>query len=267
YNSKDDCCFEAGYVLPALRAAAEPIFKLHGKGANLRYHVNDDPGTHNYEKDNRQALYRMLGDHFYAGRKDFDRRDIPSDKEVKSKADLNVDVPARNADFHTLAQGLAARLPRSPDLPSDREAAHRWQETSRKKLRQVVMAKRYLVKAAGTKAEDKDGLRVRYWKVNVSGHWTVPVVELARGQPKATAILVNDAGRRTDAATVEYWLKSGHRVLAADLFYFGESRIPQHDWLFALMVATIGDRPLGIQASQLAALALWSSGEHKSGPV
>src|SRR5262249_33738818 len=75
YNAKDECCFEAGYALPPLRDAALPLFKLHGKENALRSHINEDPGTHNYEKDNRQAFYRMIGDHFYPGDARFDPKE------------------------------------------------------------------------------------------------------------------------------------------------------------------------------------------------
>ena len=47
-------------------------------------------------------------------------------------------------------------------------------------------------------------------------------------------------------------------MLAVDPFYFGESRIEQRDFLFALLVAAIGQRPLGTQAQQLAAVARWA---------
>jgi hypothetical protein len=259
YNSKDDCCFEAGYVLPALRAAAEPVFQLYGKKDRLRSHVNDDPGNHNYEKDNRQAFYRMLGDHFYAGSKDFDSREIPCDKEVKSKEELAVDLLAHNADFHTLALALAARLPEDAALPTERDAARRWQENRRKRLHKLVNAREYQVTATKTATEDRGGTQAAYWQLRMGKEWTVPVVELGRGQPQGTAILLNDAGRRTDAANAERLLAGGSRVLAADLFYLGESHIPDHDWLFALMVATVGERPLGLQASQLVALARWAA--------
>jgi hypothetical protein len=59
----------------------------------------------------------------------------------------------------------------------------------------------------------------------------------------------------------------GKRVLAVDPFYFGESKAPHHDYLFALLVATVGDRSLGIQASQLAAIARWAQSLDKSGPA
>ena len=114
YNSKDDCCFESGYALKPLVDAAEPVFQLFDKRDALRTHVNDDPGTHNYELDNRQAFYRMLGDFFFPGDKKFDATEIPSDKEVKSKEALHVELPADNQDFHTLALTLCKQLPRQP---------------------------------------------------------------------------------------------------------------------------------------------------------
>src|SRR6185295_6762019 len=47
----------------------------------------------------------------------------------------------------------------------------------------------------------------------------------------------------------------------------GESTIRTRDWLYALLVATVGDRPLGVQASQITAIARWSQKEHQTGPV
>src|SRR5262245_20679066 len=117
YNSKDNCCFESDYALPPLLNAARPVFKLYGKEGSLRSHVNDDPGDHNFGKDNRQALYRMLGDHFFDSKKDYDWHEIPSDKEVKSKEELAVVLPKDNADFNTLALALAKSLPRDAELP------------------------------------------------------------------------------------------------------------------------------------------------------
>jgi hypothetical protein len=80
-------------------------------------------------------------------------------------------------------------------------------------------------------------------------------------------ILVSEDGRKRLAADAERLLGEGKRVLAVDPFYFGESRIPQRDFLYALLVAAVGERPLGLQASQIAAVARWSQKQHRSGPV
>jgi hypothetical protein len=61
-------------------------------------------------------------------------------------------------------------------------------------------------------------------------------------------------------------VKEGRRVLAVDPFYYGESKIASHDFLFALTLATTGGRALGLQAAQLGAAARWAEAEF-GGPV
>ena len=92
-------------------------------------------------------------------------------------------------------------------------------------------------------------------------------MELTRGEPNGTVLLVADSGRKSTAAEVEALLGSGQRVLAVDPFYLGESKIAQRDALFALLVAAVGDRPLGIQASELAATARWACEQFKEEAV
>src|SRR5207244_7989544 len=78
-----------------------------------------------------------------------------------------------------------------------------------------------------------------------------------RVEPEDTVSGVADGGRAAALQQVEEQLKAGNRVLAIDLYYFGECRPPSHDWLWSLMVATVGDRALGVQAAQLDAVARW----------
>ena len=82
-------------------------------------------------------------------------------------------------------------------------------------------------------------------------NWTVPAVELVRGPKRGTTIIVADAGRRNVAAQVEELLTAGERVIAVDPFYFGESKVMEKDFLFALLLAAVGDRPLGLQAERV----------------
>ncbi|HJT78960.1 MAG TPA: acetylxylan esterase, partial [Gemmataceae bacterium] len=271
FNDKDDCCFESGYALPPLLDAARPIFRLYGKEDALRTHVNSDPGTHNYEKDNRQAFYRMVGDFFYPGDRSYSAAEIPCAKEVKSKDQLNVPLPQPNADFHSLALALSKKLPHAPNLPGERDAALRWQKVRRDKLRALVRARDFTTQAEKAGSEEKGGVRATFWRLRLHGggadQWTIPVVELVQGEPKGTAVLVADGGRAGAAAEVERLLKAGQRVWAVDPWYFGESKIETKDWLFALLVATVGDRPLGLEASEVAAVARWAREQGKAGPV
>ncbi len=263
FNLHDACCFEGAYALKPLLDAAAPVYRLYGKEASLRSHVSDDPpGEHHYGVDNRRQLYRMLGDFFYPGDVAFDREEIPSDDEVLSAEAIHVELPERNEDFNTLALRLIEALPRDAALPAEAEAAAAWQQARRAKLREIVRAKDYEVHAIRAGEEEKDGVKAVFWRLQLGGEWTVPAVELARGEPDKTALLVADAGRAGAAAKAAELLEAGYRVLAADPFYFGESKIAQRDFLFALLVAAVGDRPLGLQASQVAAVARWSAAEH-----
>ncbi|MFO0842577.1 MAG: acetylxylan esterase [Gemmataceae bacterium] len=253
YNSKDECCFEAGYALPPLLAAARPAFKLFGKDNALRSHINHDPGTHNYLKENREALYRMVGDFFYPGDKSFDPKEIPCDKEVKPSEALAVELPKGNASLNSLARGLAKSLPRG--------------KPTREKLREVVKASDFTTDAREVGRAESNGTTAVLWRLYLSKTWSVPVVELSRGNPTKTAIVLHDSGRAADTANAERLLKGGHRVLAVDVFYFGEAKLFAKDWLFALLVSALGDRPLGLQASQLAAVARWSEARHGQAPT
>jgi hypothetical protein len=262
YNAEDQCCFKADHALPPLLDAARPIFELYGKKANLRSHVNHDPGTHNFLQDNREALYRSIGAHFYAGDSSFSSNEIPSEGEVKSSEELHVALPENNADFNKLALEQAAGLPRNADIPADQTALAAWRKQRRSALADVVKAKTYDVRAedAGT-AELTDGTAT-FHKLKLGTDWTVPAVELVRGTPQGTTIVVADEGRASAAEHVERLLAEGRRVIAVDPFYFGESKIAQRDFLFGLLVSAVGDRPLGLQASQLTAIARWAKSQH-----
>jgi hypothetical protein len=205
----------------------------------------------------------MIGDIFADDPKPW-ASEIPYEKEEKTRDDLAVPLPEKQATFQSLALSLAEKLPLNGELPREKAGAAGWQKSLREKLAGTVKYHALAVKAEKTGEETKGDTKATFWKLRLGDAWSVPVVELVRGTPKATAITLNDAGRKTDTVTVERLLASGHRVLAVDLWYFGESHVQQKDWLFALLVATVGERPLGVQASQLAAVARWASEQHKS---
>ena len=269
YNAEDDCCFRAGHALGPLVAAARPIFQLYGKEANLRSHVNHDPGTHNYEKENREAFYRFLGEHFYPQASHFDASEIPCDDELKSAEELHVPLPSDNADFHSLARDLSRHLPRHSKLPSSQDEAEAWQRTEREYLAKVVHLKHYVVQAELTGQEEDAGVTAWFWRLGMGGDWTVPAVELVKGKPTATAILLADDGRGSLADVVIHQLDQGNRVVAIDPFYFGESKPtgPDSDVCYALLLSVVGDRPLGLQAGQVAAVASWLRTRHPTEAV
>jgi hypothetical protein len=259
YNNKDNCCFASDHALAPLEEAASPIFSLLGQPARLRTHVNYDPGTHNFELDNRQAFYRALGAEFFPGDAGFDAAEIPVEGEVKKAEELEVPMPTANAGFNTLARRLSQNLPHEHKLGI---------EGARAKLADLVKYQSApVVTAVKEGAETRGALQATYWKLRIGKTWIVPVVEITRGQPQSTALIFADGGRRGAAAQVEPLLAANTRVLALDPFYFGEAKIAQRDFLYALLIAAVGDRPLGIQATQIAAVARWAQHEFGGEPV
>lgn len=267
YNAKDQCCFATGHALQPLLDAAQPVFKLFKADAKLRWHSNHVPGTHNFDQENREVFYRMLGDTFFPGDTKFDAKELAVEAEVKKAEELNVPLPADNLDFNQLATRLAKDLPRGISTALSVVPSSRLQQAQRALLGGAVHAKHYTVTAELAGAETTNDVTATHWRLRMGDAWTVPAVELTQGAPRTTVILVGDVGRKGLSAEAAQLLADGHRVVAVDPFYFGESRIAQKDFLFALLVAAVGDRPLGLQASQLTATARWLSTERKLGPV
>jgi hypothetical protein len=267
YNKKDDCCFASDHALPPLLEAAKPIFKLYGKENRLRWHVNEDPGTHNFERDNRQALYRLFADHFYTGDVKFPVEEIECEDEVRTADELHVELPDDSTDFNKLAFQLSRKLPRNAQLPRMGKGVEQWRRKKVRLLREIVKARSYQVKAEQVASESKKGIKATLWKLQLDEEWTLPAVELSMGESEKTAILVADDGYKSTTSRIQQLLADGYRVLALDPFYVGASKIPKRDFLFALLVSAVGDRPLGLQASQLAAVARWLHNDRRLGTV
>lgn len=251
-NAHDTCCFRAEYALGPLLRAARPAFALYGRQENLRHHVNQDPG-HNYGPDNREAFYRLLGDAFFAGDAEFASEELDFEGEIKSAEELEVPLPPENLDFHQLALRLAAGIRRAT-------------RGTREQLRAVTKMPRYAVRAAKKEGAVDSGLRSARWLLRMDGDWTVPAVELSPESAAATALLVADGGRASAAGPARAHLERGRRVVALDVFNRGESTIQTKDWLWSLLVASLAERPLGVQAGQIAAAARWAKSQH-GGPV
>jgi dienelactone hydrolase len=258
FNAKDNCCFAAPHALPPLREAAAPIFGLFGAPGNLRSHVNEVPGDHNYLVDNRQALYQAVADFWTRpGEPVRGPREIPVEGELKSADELKVAIPADALDFQTLATELARDLPRDGDVPDDAEARRSWQGRKREALRRVVRPDvgevADEVKGEATVA----GLKVTRHALRVAGAWSVPAVVVAPEAPTGATIVLADEGRAAAAEAVAKLVAAGHRVLVMDPWYLGEAKVVERDYLWGLMVGTVGGRPLGVQAGQVLSVARW----------
>jgi hypothetical protein len=243
-NAYDNCCFRGDYANAPLIWAARPYFAFYDAADKLTAHINFDPG-HNYGQENREAFYRFVRDNFFGGNDAaFSEKEIPSAEDVRTPEQLRMELPADNLDFHKLALRLSEGLPRKTGIP---------------KLADVVKAHIYDVRATNNgPSQQAEGVQVRDWRLRLGNDWTVPAVEIGDAANPNVTVLIGDQGRAALAAEARRLVEQeGRRVVAVDPFYFGESKIAKRDWLFALLVSSVGDRALGIQASQIAAVARW----------
>lgn len=265
FNGKDNCCFAAPHALPPLQDAAGPIFDLFGVRGTFRSHVNMDPGDHNYGLDNRQALYQMMADHWSQPGYAISPTEIVSDSELKSAQDLKVELPSDNLDFQELADRIATDLPRAK---RDRAGpSSRGQSDVLLRLRSIVRPIGGEVTAQKGEVSDSAGITATAWRVRLGTQWTIPVVELARSGSEGTVVLIGDEGRAKLADRAKALLEEGRRVIVLDLYGFGENAPPSHVYLYALLIGTIGERPLGLACGELIAVTSWRKQVDSSAPV
>lgn len=263
YNAEDDCCFKAGLVKPGVYDDVRPFFKLYGKEDVFAWHENRDPGTHNYQLDNRLADYRFFGNQF----------DIPLldnedgvASEIKSYDELSVGLPKDNLTILRLAQKLAREITREP-IPSDPSAKAAWSSAQRKKLKEVVRYKRIDIEqawaVATTKRRDVQSLSYLFTasnRLSASGVWLRSIAQSSETAP--VTIVLNDDGREAGTDVVSDRLARGEQILALDLIFTGKSWKDQA-FEFAQMLDVLGGRTIGVEAAQLIGVARWA--EKRSG--
>src|SRR5437868_10445177 len=93
------------------------------------------------------------------------------------------------------------------------------------------------------------------WRLSMNGNWTVPAQEFAPDNPEGTTIVLGDDGKVKLAEEIRRLMGKRQRVVAIDPFYFGESRIEARTYLYALLISSLGERQLGVQSGEVAAVA------------
>jgi dienelactone hydrolase len=248
YNSEDDCCFRAPLVRPYIFDEILPFFRLAGQPDHLAWHENADPGTHNYQLDNRRAAYRFLARHWQVP-----LPEAEGETDLKSYTELEVGLPADNLTILGVARKLAARRP----SPVPGESA----DARRARLRQLVRYRPVQVSHAWALANThQKGLATRGYRfaldngLSAAGVW----LQALDSAGAAATIVLHDEGRKAAGRIVSDRVNRGETVLAADLLFTGDaagaSPGPRG---YAQLLATLGERGLGLRAAQLAALARW----------
>jgi dienelactone hydrolase len=253
YNAQDDCCFRAAMVKPGVFDAIQPYFALYGKRDDFAWHENRDPGTHNYQLDNRQAAYEFFSRQFKLPPI---KEDPEIGGEVKSYEDLLVGLPAGNLTILGLARKLADQVERAP-LSDDAAAG----TSERANLRSVVRYRPVNVTRLWTTGVTKhSGVETKEHIFSMSDGLSANAIWLKGIGALETApatIVLDDKGRGATAAAVTERVNRGEQVLALDLPFHGQAWPSDPTWLVEQMVSTTGGRPLGIEAAHLIEAAHW----------
>ncbi len=255
HNQTDDCCFRAPLVKPCLYNAVKPFFELFGAADALAWHENRDPGTHNYQLDNRQQAYRFFTSHFNLPVAD---HEIYSDEEIRTPQELAVGLPPDNLTILGVARELARLIQHQP-IPAQDAGRGAWTHAQRHKLESVIryepVSVENALRTSNGKGLDFRTLTYRFDLSNglsASGIWFRE--DIAPENAPATIVL-DDRGHQADADVVSQHVDRGEQVLALDLL-FQEPALP-HPVSWALLADSSGNRPLGLEAAQLTAIARW----------
>lgn len=258
-NAEDDCCFRAGIVRPYVYDAIKPFFNLYGKVDNLQFHENTDPSTHNYQLDNRVAAYKFFARHFDMPVID---HEIPVDEQIQKYEELEVGLPKDNLTILSLAAQFASDFKREP-IPTDAAAKTSWALSKRAELKEVVryepVTTRYAWALSATKSKGVESLGYRFEmsdNLPATGVW---LKGISSPEDAPISIVLNDKGKTFATDDVEHLVNRGQQVLAVDLLFTGDSGTPElkNPWAYPEMLAAAGQRPLGMEAAQLLAIAHW----------
>ncbi len=260
YNEEDNCCFKSYRAQSSIHDPIRPFYELYNAENHFIYFTNIEPGTHNYELDNREQFYAFLNKNFELNTSD---TEIPSQEEILPRTLLDVGVPGDNETIISLSIQLAENIERDSIPRHNRKKFKRWVNRTREELREVLRIddeEPPIVQPAQLSVSKIDTVSVARYKLRV-GEWTVPAVHL---QPldktsNTLTIVAADAGRMSQTETVTRLLANGHHVLALDPVYIGEAQFHERsNGQFAMFYHSVGKRLLGSHAQQLGAISDWA---------
>jgi dienelactone hydrolase len=255
HNAEDDCCFRAALVKPYIYDQVRPFFRLFGKEDDLAWHENRDPGTHNYQLENREQAYGFFTKHFDLP---ITPNEIPSDDEIRPAEQLAVGLPQQNLTILGLARKLAGQIAQTAISTGSERAL--WIKSQREHLKDVIRYGPVSVENAWrTNNSKRLGLETLSYRFDFSnglsatGIWLKAISAPSDGP---VTIVLADEGYKAAAEVVSEHVNRGEQVLALDLLFNGATA-PENPADWEMLVATTGNRPLGLEAAQLLAVAAW----------
>jgi dienelactone hydrolase len=281
YGAEDEYGIRATMEKPHLYDDIKPFFQLYGKEAAFAWHENIDPGTHNFLLDNRQRSYAFFTEHFGMP---VVNREIPVNDQIKTDEELTVGLPPNNLTILGLARKLAAANRRSAP-PADPQARSRWARSATTRLNEVVRYEPVNLKHAWPVSSTKNkGMETVSYRLEYTNDLSATAVWLkaidAPAQSPIT-VVINDEGmqavrpeeftepatmRLPSANSIAWRLNQGEQVLALNVLFVGDASpdklgSPKSLWdpsaLYTQLLASLGERPIGLEAAQLLAATKW----------
>ncbi len=255
HNEQDDCCFLAPLVKPYVYEQILPFFKLYNSEKALRWYENIDPGTHNYQLDNRQQAYAFFSEHFHLAPVS---KEIPSDSEIFTPQQLAGNLPKDNLTTAGLAIQLASQIRRvAVPAVQERDA---WVKSRREQLKSILRYSPVSVDAAWKLVSTKrSGLQSFSYRFDFSNSLSGTGIWVAAGAAPTDApltILLNDGGYKASARGVAERVNRGEQVLAFEPLFFGATSPDETEPAYwEMLVASRGDRAMGLEVAQLIATA------------
>jgi hypothetical protein len=256
HNEQDDCCFLAPLVKPYIYEQILPFFKLYNSENALRWYENTDPGTHNYQLDNRQQAYAFFSEQFHLP---LFTKEIPSDSEIYTLEQLAGNLPNGNLTIAELARKLATQIHRDP-IPAVGER-RAWQKSRREQLKSVIRYSPVSMNGAWklTTIKRHPSLQSFSYRFDFSNSLSGTGIWLATRGVAANApltIILNDKGYKASASAVADRINFGEQVLAFEPLFFGSTSPDETEPAYwEMLVASRGDRSIGIEVGQLIATA------------
>jgi hypothetical protein len=268
YNAEDDCCFRAPLVKPYVFDPVVPFFKLYGKEDALQFYTSTLISAHNYALEDQAQAAAFFIKHF--GLK-ADSTEIPVGQYAKTFDELKGGIPEDNLTILGLARKIASQLKRPP-VPSNSSELAEWTDTQRATLRDVVryhpVTVAHISLVANTHHNEVESVSYRFEMSNGLSATGVWLKEVQIGPHAPLTLVINDKGKKGAATQtwnripeVAHRLERGEQVLVVDFLGTGDAAPDQPAHLFAEMLAAVGERPLGMEAAQLAGLARWAQGK------
>jgi hypothetical protein len=276
YNIEDDCCFQGYRAKPSVYNPVVPLYEMYGAPDRFAFHLNFDPGTHNYEQDNREALYRFVNEHFFPNTQ-ISSDEIPVDGDILSRNRLKIVYPPDNLNLISLAETIISDVPKEsiPDNAVERES---WATRTQKALAEVVRVPQdYSISDDAIIKVNHlpmpiDNAEYTTYRMNIGGKWTVPATVYTPENietPAGITFVLADRGMLQKRIEIRNAINNGNIAVAVDILFTGEC-LPQSEsttYRLAMLMNAMGLRPLGVQIGQLKAVITHFENKYPGIPV